>query len=307
MTGLSLALNWLSNRHHNDNGAQVAADNSADEAQREADEARAQAAIAEANAAFSNQVNLRNALTSGADPSTLGNGPGQSQEDPTVALRNQLTSGDGSTGLQDQQVASNNSGDSSDPTAALRAQFTAQANVPVQSSLAQEESETISPDPQALQTAMTPPPNSPLSSSYSNSSDDPNSTQPTALSGVMNSISDTVSNAAGNATAKIQDGYESVMSDLSSLKQIASSLWNDPSVQFLNQVRTGDYTTAPSITTSDSPDQAADKAFSQAILGFGDLKDGLFKGLNDYGTKMVNKMGEYLDLANVQFFGGQSQ
>jgi hypothetical protein len=287
-----MALNWLSNRHHNND--QGSALPSAD------DIAAAQAAIAQANQAFSDQVNIRNALTSGSDPSTLASLPGQGSDDPMVALRNQLTAGANAP----QQAPLPYQAPSEIDFPGNSATSGSSAGVP--SAPSQDEPEVTSPDPQALQTAMAPPPNSPLASSFSNSSDDPTSTQPTTLSGVMDSIKDSVTSAIGNVTTSIQDGYDSVMGDLSSLKQTASSLWNDPSVQFLNQMRKGDYTTAPAVTTRDTPDQAVDKTFGQAVLGFGDFKDGIVKGLNNYDTKMVNQMGGYLGMANVQI-GGQSQ
>jgi hypothetical protein len=171
-------------------------------------------------------------------------------------------------------------------------------------SLPEEEAQTTSPDAQALQTAMTPPPSSPLASSFSASGDDPASTQPTTLFGVMDSIKDSVTSAVGSVTTSIQDGYDSVMGDLSSFKQTASSLWKDPSVQFLNQLRQGDLTTAPATNSADTPDQAADKTFSQAVVGFGDFKGPNGKG--SYDTKMINQMAGNLDMANVQI-GGQSQ
>jgi hypothetical protein len=94
ITGISLALTWLSNHHRDDAAApQTAEDEAATAAQREAHEAAVEAAIAQADQASSELADLRTAITSGADPSTLGGMYGQGPIDPMVALRNQLTAG----------------------------------------------------------------------------------------------------------------------------------------------------------------------------------------------------------------------
>jgi hypothetical protein len=126
LAGINLALTWFSN-HHKDKDEpvpQTAEEEAAAAAQREAHEAAVEAAIAQADQASSDLANLRTALTSGADPSTLGALSGQGSSDPNVALRNQLTAGDSTTAAAPQQIASN---DPSDQMAQLRAQMTAQA------------------------------------------------------------------------------------------------------------------------------------------------------------------------------------
>ena len=125
ITGLGIALTWLSNHHHNDSATpQTAEEEAATADQRAANDAAVQAAIAQADAASSELANMRAALTSGADPSTLGGLSGQGPSDPNVALRNQLTADGDVPAAQPQQVPSN---DPSDQMAQLRAQMTAQA------------------------------------------------------------------------------------------------------------------------------------------------------------------------------------
>jgi hypothetical protein len=124
LSGLNLALTWLSNRHHNDaTSAQTPEEEGATAAQQAAADAKAEAAIAQANQASSDLANLRTALTSGADLSTLDALSEQGSNDPNVALRNQLTAGYGATVATSQTIASN---DPSDQMAQLRAQITAQ-------------------------------------------------------------------------------------------------------------------------------------------------------------------------------------
>jgi hypothetical protein len=297
ITGLGLALQWLGNRHHNDNGAQVPADNSADEAQSEADEAQAQAAIAEANAAFSNQVNLRNALTSGADPSSLGNSPGQGQDDPMVALRNQLTASGSSSDGSPQIVASNNPSDSSDPTAALRAQLTAQAQAETAADpTSNGNSQGIASGLTALGATQPPvpanlvPQNPQVNAALQDSEDQPDPSQTESLAGMFQS-----------AGQDIKDGLNNLVT---SGKTLASNLMNDPVVQWATSDK-GSLTTVPLPAQQDSADTATNKVYGQAVVGFGDLLKGLatgpvgiVKGGYSYGAKMVNQMGADLGLAS---------
>jgi hypothetical protein len=297
-------LQWLGSRHHNDNGAQVPADNSADEAQREADEARAQAAIAEANAAFSSQVNLRNALTSGADPSTLGNSPGQGQDDPMVALRNQLTASDGNSAASPQVVASNNPSDSSDPTAALRAQLTAQAQAEAEAdptsiseSQATQPIAPLSTAPltgQPLVPTNLIPQNQQMNTALQDSADQPDPSQTGSLADMFQS-----------AEQKMNDGLNDMVT---TGKTLASNLMNDPVVQWATSDQ-GSLTTMPLPAQGDSADAAANKVYGQSVVAFGDLLKGLatgpvgiVKGGYIYGAKMVNQMGADLGLANDTAF-----
>jgi hypothetical protein len=104
LTGLSLALNWLSNHHRSDAAQQTAEDEAAIAAQKEADGAAAQAAIAQADRASSELAEERAALTSGADPSAVGGVSGQGAIDPMVALRNQLTAAANTSSIVDPGV-----------------------------------------------------------------------------------------------------------------------------------------------------------------------------------------------------------
>jgi hypothetical protein len=299
-----MAIQWLSNRHHNDNGAEVPPDNAADEAQRqadeaqrEADEARAQAAIAEANAAFSNQVNLRNALTSGADPSTLGNTPGQTQDDPMVALRNQLTASGGSSNGLPQMVASNNPSDPSDQTAALRAQLTAQAQAEAAATpVSSGDSQSVPPGLPASPITQTPipanlvPQNAQVNAALQESLDQPDPNQTPSLAQMFQS-----------AEQKMNDGLGDMVTHG---RTLTSNLMNDPVVQWATSDK-GSLTTAPLPALGDSPDTATNKVYGQAVVGFGDLLKGMAggptgfaKGLYSYGTKMVDQMGADLGLAN---------
>jgi hypothetical protein len=315
LSGLSLAIQWLGNRHHNDG-----ADQPSNDAQIAADNARAQLAIAEANVAFSNEVALRNALTSGADPSMLGNTPAQSPDDPTVALRNQLTAANGSSA--NQPMASNTPPDTSDDTPVSTPADTATGAPPIANSSAPSagtpptENSPVEPAPdpsitqpvpgyvnpfnqQSSQAAMTPPSTSPMSPAFQQSNDDPSAATPTVADGVMNSLK--------AIPGQIKDGLENVMAQVSSVKTSLTNLWNDPSVQMMNSIRTGDYTTAPLPNSTDTPDEALNKTFAQSVLGFGEFKDGFTKGLYNYGTKMVDQMGAYLGLAYSQISSGDPQ
>lgn len=63
----------------------------------------------------------------------------------------------------------------------------------------------------------------------------------------------------------------------------------------------------PLPTQGDTPDTANNLTYGQSVVGFGDLLKGMAdgpkgvaEGAYDYGTKMVEQMGAYLGLANVQ-------
>jgi len=254
-----------------------------------------------------------------ADPSSVNQGANQAPSDPNVNLRNQLSAGGDTATTQPQQIAS---ADPSDQMAQLRAQMTAQAAQEDQPSSSAVDTaggvsagtsppSASSPDPsitepvpgyisplsqQSIQAAMIPPSASPLSSAFQQSNDDSSATTPTVAGSVMDSIK--------AIPGQINDGLDNLMSQVSSVKTSLTNLWNDPSVQMMNSIRTGNYTTAPLPAQGDTPDEALNKTFAQSILGFGDFKDGFPKGLYNYGTKMVDQMGAYLGLANSQISSG---
>lgn len=106
---------------------------------------------------------------------------------------------------------------------------------------------------------------------------------------------------------------------VSSGRSLLSDLSNDPTVYWaFNQGWNG--TTAPLPAASDAPEMpastpegAANLVQGQAIVGFGDLLNGMAqgpagfaKGLYSYGTKMVNQMGAMLGFANTNVVNSES-
>jgi hypothetical protein len=70
-------------------------------------------------------------------------------------------------------------------------------------------------------------------------------------------------------------------------------------------------TTAPLPTATDSPETMANLTQGQAIVGFGDILNGMAagpwgmaKGLYSYGAKMVNQMGADLGFASANIQQG---
>jgi hypothetical protein len=110
-----------------------------------------------------------------------------------------------------------------------------------------------------------------------------------------------------------QEVTDSLTGLVSSGKTLLSNLSNDPTVYWLaSQGWNG--TTAPLATSSgnsetvtNTPDGVANLVQGQAIVGFGDLLNGMArgpagfaKGLYSYGSKMVSQMGTALGFANSQ-------
>jgi hypothetical protein len=151
---------------------------------------------------------------------------------------------------------------------------------------------------QLIQAAVAPPSASPMSSAFQQSSDDSSDATPSVADSVMISIR--------AVPGEIKDGLDNIMSDVSSVKTSLTNLWNDPSVQFMNQIRSGDYTTAPLPNATDTSDQALNKTFGQAVVGFGDFKDGPH-GIETYNDKMLNQMDATLGLAQAQMTRGDPQ
>jgi hypothetical protein len=101
-----------------------------------------------------------------------------------------------------------------------------------------------------------------------------------------------------------QQGTDKLTGLVTSAKNLLNNLSNDQTVQwFASQGWTG--TTAPLPTATDGPDTVGNLVQGQAIVGFGDLLNGMAegpvgfaKGLYSYGSKMVNQMGAALGFAN---------
>lgn len=291
LTGLSLALNWLSNHHHSDAAApQSPAQDAATAAQRDADDAAVQAAIARADQASSELANERAALTSGADPSSLGGLTSNGGGDPNVALRNQFTAGGSTPDPAPQQVAA---GDSSDQLAQLRAQMTTQA---------QQQDSTSQPDSSSTQsTTQAPiPPNlvpqdQQVNTALQDSVDEPDSGQTGALPQMFQSTSD-----------EMKEGLSGLVT---SSKTLASDLMSDPVVQWAVSAK-GSLPSVPLPSEGDSPDTATNKVFGKAVTGFVDLIKGAAGGVTgfakaayEYGASMVDQMGADLGLATRTVFG----
>lgn len=121
----------------------------------------------------------------------------------------------------------------------------------------------------------------------------------------------------------LQSAGQQVVDKLSGLvssgKSLLSDLSSDPTVYWaLNQGWNG--TTVPLPTASNtpempasSPETAANLVQGQAIVGFGDILNGVAqgpagpaKGVYTYGSKMVNQMGAMLGFANSNIFNADS-
>jgi hypothetical protein len=287
LTGLSLALNWLSNRHHHsdETAPQAEEGEAATEAQREADDAAVQAAIAKADQASSELANERAALTSGADPSSLGGLTANGGGDPSVALRNQFTGGDSVPAATSQQVAAS---DPSDQMAQLRAQMTAQAQQ--EATASQAESGSPPPIVQPPVPANLLPQDQEVNAALQESVDQPDPSQAGSLAQMFQSTGQ-----------EMKDGLDSLVT---SGKTLTSNLMNDPVVQWAVSDR-GSLSTIPPPEQGDSPDTATNKVYGQAVVGFRDLIKGIAggpvefaKALYGYGTAMVDQMGADLGLAS---------
>jgi hypothetical protein len=124
-------------------------------------------------------------------------------------------------------------------------------------------------------------------------------------------------------TQVLESAGQQVVDKLSGLvssgKSLLSDLSNDPTVYWVvNQGWNG--TTVPLPRASNTPEMpastpegAADLLQGQAIVGFGDLLNGMAqgpagfaKGLYSYGSKMVNQMGAMLGFANSNIVNSES-
>ena len=140
---------------------------------------------------------------------------------------------------------------------------------------------------------------------------------------LQESIDQPDQNQSTSMMQALQSAGQQVTDSLTGLvnsgKTLLSSLSNDPAVYWLaSQGWNG--TTAPlatSTVTSESatntPEGVANLVQGQAIVGFGDLLNGVAqgpvgfaKGLYSYGSKMVNQMGAALGFANANIFNADT-
>jgi hypothetical protein len=116
--------------------------------------------------------------------------------------------------------------------------------------------------------------------------------------------------ASASLSQRLQGMGQQVEDQLSGLVSssgaLASSVLDNRFVQWAMNDK-GDFTTVPLAAPSDSPDTAASLVSGQSVVGFGTIlkqcvKDGpsgCEKGIEDYGTAMVNQMGAILGYAQV--------
>jgi hypothetical protein len=123
----------------------------------------------------------------------------------------------------------------------------------------------------------------------------------------------TPSASAALAQALLSGGQQikdSLNGLVSATQGLVSNVTNSPTAQWaMSQGWEG--TTAPLPTATDSPETMANLTQGQAIVGFGDILNGMAagpwgmaKGLYSYGTKMVNQMGADLGFASANIQQG---
>ena len=120
---------------------------------------------------------------------------------------------------------------------------------------------------------------------------------PSVLSGVVSEVRQAVSSAG----ASLRDGFSGLFpsSNTSALETEGQDLYSTAN----NIYAMRDLSTVPLPTATDTPDEAADKTFGQAIVGFGAFaKAGLnpisqAKALYGYLSKMTDQAGAQLDAA----------
>jgi hypothetical protein len=256
------------------------------------------------NSANDSSATSSNSNSSNDDDDDSSDTPATPTPNPAPALSPSPTATDGSTGSAPSTAAAVNNllGNVAAPSQQPTAQAPTAAD---QAATANSVSNLLSnPNAASNSAPISPAPQVPDDSEFSivfNESAETSADQSTP------STSAALAQALLSGGQQIKDSLNGLVS---AGQGLVSNVTNSPAAQWaMSQGWEG--TTAPLPVATDSPETMANLTQGQAIVGFGDILNGMAagpwgmaKGLYSYGTKMVNQMGADLGFASANIQQG---